>query len=66
MISDRIGGPVLFGLPPFDQKVERFMALLELLRDRLSLIERIDLDYSDEAFVRIGSLEKRIIARKGR
>lgn len=55
LFTDQVGGKIVFGLPPFEQKVQRLSTLLKQLDGRLGDIESLDLDYNSKAFVKFRS-----------
>lgn len=52
VFTDKVGGTIVFGLPPFTAKLQNLDTLLNSLQTRLSDIEILDLDYNKKAFVR--------------
>ncbi len=65
LFTNRVGGCIVLGMPPFENKVARMQRILERLEDRLFDIELLDLDYNSRAFVRWKHQGHQILAKKG-
>ena len=63
LFSSKISGPIIVGLPPFFERIERLRQIFDRLQDKLIDIETIDLDYNSKAFVRFKHQEALTIAQ---
>jgi cell division septal protein FtsQ len=62
LFTDKIGGKILFGLPPYETKISRLNTLLQHLEGRLGDVEWLDLDYNNKAFVKFKHQGQEIFA----